>query len=91
MQVFIVEVAYLIVFYFITLRVTFCVIDWTVFIVGKLSPWISLDSELPHVRTNSEKVKYKVYHSMSVISLLLHDFYSMMPPEIIITVTYKYV
>ena len=36
-------------------------VDWTVFIVGKLSPWINLDSDLPHVRANSEKVNIILY------------------------------
>ena len=42
-------------------------VDWTVFIVGKLSPWINLDSDLPHVRTNSEKVNLYVNHCTTVL------------------------
>jgi len=34
--------------------------DWTVFIVGKLSPWINMDSDLADIRTNSEKVNLYV-------------------------------
>ena len=48
---------YVIVYYYLMYRSSFVFfVDWTVFIVGKLSPWINLDSDLPHIRANSEKV-----------------------------------
>ncbi|XP_065886445.1 protein arginine N-methyltransferase 5-like isoform X2 [Dysidea avara] len=50
--------------------------DWTVFVVGKLSPWINLDSDVPGVRTNSEKafmeeMKYAVHLSLPAIMMKL--------------------
>ena len=31
--------------------------DWSSLIVGKTSPWLQLDSDVDHVRKNSEKVR----------------------------------
>ena len=35
--------------------------EWTTVVVGKLSPWLNLDSDVAHIRRNSEKVFFQEF------------------------------
>lgn len=47
--------------------------EWGSYVVGKVSPWIQLDSALEDVRMNSAKVKLETWNPFS----MLFDYYKL--------------